>query len=277
MELFEKRNSTGRVTFCVDSFRVTDEIHRLMDDIKVLLYKYILKKDTVDAMKSYGVEIDKDTDIRDVDKLFGLLETVYNFYFEKFHTDENTTELQKPDDDKVEDIYVFIGKYLSDASEIVKAVQTAMRDICLNDKGFECYSQHYGIRVNKDKSFLGECEIYDKDDDETLYTFMGDYLFGINRITPRKLMVLYDIISKSNIDTAFKTFTIDLNEIRFLNKWLELADKGYKPQEIDAILRDRWVYDYNSDENNAKLADRLGMFNPNISVGELIRQLIKDR
>ena len=277
MELFEKRNSTGRVTFCVDSFRVTDEIHRLMDDIKVLLYKYILKKDTVDTMKSYGVEIDKDTDIRDVDKLFGLLETVYNFYFEKFHTDENTTELQKPDDDKVEDIYVFIGKYLSDASEIVKAVQTAMRDICLNDKGFECYSQHYGIRVNKDKSFLDECEIYDKDDDETLYTFMGDYLFGINRITPRKLMVLYDIISKSNIDTAFKTFTIDLNEIRFLNKWLELADKGYKPQEIDAILRDRWVYDYNSDENNAKLADRLGMFNPNISVGELIRQLIKDR
>ena len=276
MELFEKISSNGKVTFCVDSFRVTDEVHRLIDDIKTLLYKYILKSDTVDAIKSYGVEIDINTDIRDLDRMFGLLETVYNFYFENFQPDENCTELQKPDDDKVENVYVFIGKYLADAAEIVKAVQVAMTDVCRSNKEFECYSQHYGVTIANEGPFVwSQFIIYDKDDNETLYCFGEDYV--LKRVTPRKLMVLYDIISKSNIDTAFKTFTIDPNEIRFLNRWYALMDKGYKPETIEEILSNRWEYDYRSNDNNANLAERLGMFNPDIKVGELIRQLITKR
>lgn len=273
MELLEKRSSTGKITFYANSFRITDEIHRLIDEIKASLYKYILRNDTVDAIKSYGVEIDLNTDIRDLDKMFGLLEAVYNFYVETFQDDEGGVDIKKPDDDKAEDLYIFIGKYLGYAAEIVKTVYAAMRDICRNDNSFECYSQHYGVRVNNNRFFFGDCEFYDKDNGETLYTFADDY--DVKRVTPRKLMVLYDVVSKSNIDTAFKTLTIDLNAIQFLNRWYALKDKGYNPDSIETILRNRWEYDYKSSDNNSNLAERLGMFNPDITVGELIKQLTK--
>lgn len=273
MELLEKRNSNGKITFYANSFRITDEIHRLIDEIKTSLYKHILRSDTVDVIKSYGVEIDPNMDIRDLDKMFGLLEVVYNFYTETFQDDESGVDIKKPDDGKAEDLYIFIGKYLGYAAEIVKTVYAAMRDICRNDKSFECYSQHYGVRVDNNRLFFGDCEFYDKDNGETLYTFADDY--DVKRVTPRKLMVLYDVVSKSNIDIAFKTLTIDLNAIHFLNRWYTLKDKGYSPDSIGTILRNRWEYDYKSSDNNSNLAERLGMFNPDITVGELIKQLTK--